>query len=211
MAVSAEGVLQSSIPRRQAGRVSIVGIARVDQGSMGSVRHYIRDGPARKNLPFRQGECHGHTGNVGDAARHGNSGQHVERKALGYALGSTQAPHRCSFSHRRVPHSRQTYASWMDCQDLESCLQSQRADRYQCGRSIRISTCSESLVSCLYLWAEGWMLQHHRAVAELLDKAVSTLDSCKLLSGLFWVSGISLTGIGHLGNLVTIEAVPFPC
>lgn len=55
------------------------------------------------------------------------------------------------------------------------------------------------------------MLQHHRAVAELLDKAVSTLDSYKLFSGSSWVSGTSLTGIGHLGNLVTIEAVPFPC
>jgi len=92
MAVSAEGVPQSSIPRRQAGRVSIVGIARADQGSMGSFRHDIRDGQARKNLPFRQGECHGHTGNVDDAARHGNSGQHVEQKALRYASGSTQAP-----------------------------------------------------------------------------------------------------------------------
>lgn len=54
------------------------------------------------------------------------------------------------------------------------------------------------------------MLQHHRAVAEFLDKAVSTLDSCKVLSTLSWVSAFVLTGIGHLGNLVTIEAIPFP-
>lgn len=91
MAVSAEGLPQSSIPRRQVGRVSIVDSARAEQGSMGSFRHDIRDGQARKNPPFRQGECHGHTGNVDDAARHGNSGQHVERKALGYSLASTKA------------------------------------------------------------------------------------------------------------------------
>jgi len=91
MAISAEGVPQSSIPRRQAGRVSIVGIAKAEQGSMGSYRHDIRDGRAHRNLPFRPDECHGHTGNVDDAARHGNFGQHVERKALGYSLGSPQA------------------------------------------------------------------------------------------------------------------------
>lgn len=55
------------------------------------------------------------------------------------------------------------------------------------------------------------MLQHHRAIAEFLDKAVSTLDSYNTLSRSSWVSGTSLTSIGHLSNLVTIEAIPFPC
>ena len=52
------------------------------------------------------------------------------------------------------------------------------------------------------------MLQHYGAVAELLDKTVSALDSCNLVSRRSWVSKVVLTGIGHLGNLVAIEAVP---
>jgi hypothetical protein len=61
-----------------------------------------------------------------------------------------------------------------------------------------------------YLWAERRVLEHDRAVAELLDQAVTSLDSCGKLVSMSNDSnkGESLTGIRDLGNLVAVEAVP---
>jgi hypothetical protein len=63
-----------------------------------------------------------------------------------------------------------------------------------------------------YLRAEGWVFQHHRAVAELLYKAVFSLDSFKKClantRGVDFVASFALTCIRYFGYFITIEAIP---
>ena len=52
------------------------------------------------------------------------------------------------------------------------------------------------------------MLKHHRAIAELLDEAVPTLNRCHGSAENKAVCFVGLTGIGDLRNLVAIVTVP---
>ena len=132
------------------------------------------------HLLFLQGGSHDHIASGGDAAHPENSAQPWAQTILPSDRVSYMWRDQAisSITNRHAPHSQHFDASSKDCRALGIYLQClpTRLGRYKISAMTqpvhRYTTCPK-----LYLWPERWMLQHHRAVTKLLDKAISALDS----------------------------------
>lgn len=82
-------------------------------------------------------------------------------------------------THRYSPHSQCYGASWTHCRDSGTVPQSQKVVRCQCRTTV-------FAVSMRWVGNDGEaclrsklpVFQHHRTISELLDQAVTALDSC---------------------------------